>query len=58
MARSDPFFFVEDTKNMNWIVNILLITATIAVVLLWYLLHQIFSDSPPPPAGENETLTP
>lgn len=32
---------------MAWIVNILLLTAIIAVCLLWYLLNLIFDDSPP-----------
>ena len=42
---------------MDWIVNILLLTATIAVVLLWYLLSEVI-DSSPSDMDENEQLSP
>jgi hypothetical protein len=63
MNRDGSLSFCRGTKKMNWIVNVLLLTAITAAILLWYLLHQIFKDSPPrhpepqPDADENETLT-
>jgi hypothetical protein len=38
---------------MNWIEEALLTTAFIAVCCLWYLLHQIFRDSPRKPYDQD-----
>lgn len=45
MDRAVPLSFDEDII-MTWIANVLLLTATISVALLWYLLSKIFNDSP------------